>query len=112
LLFLHDIFLRDYITLETVNKLLWWLLAGSRGGDNRIRLLTMLRERPLNTNQLREELDLDYKTVQHHLRVLTKNRVIVEEGDRYGRLFFLTPWLEANWEVVEEIMAKSGKNNK
>ena len=88
------------------------MLAGSRGGDNRIRLLALLRQRPLNTNQLSEELDLDYKTVQHHLRVLIKNRVIVEEGDRYGRLYFLTPLLAANWNIVEEIMAKSGKNHK
>ena len=95
-----------------MNKLLWWLLAGSRGGDNRIRLLALIRQRPLNANQLSEELGLDYKTVQHHLRVLIKNRVIVEEGDRYGRLYFPAPLLEANWNIVEEIMAKSGKNHK
>jgi len=95
-----------------VDRLLWWLLAGSRGGENRLRILELLKRRPLNANQLREELGLDYKTVQHHLRVLTKNRVITQEGDRYGRLHFLTAWTEANWGVVEEIRARFGKNDK
>ena len=95
-----------------MNKLLWWVLAGSRGGDNRIRILSLLKRKPLNTNQISEELDLDYKTIQHHIRVLKRNRLIVEEGDHYGRLYFLVPWLEDNWGVVEDIMAKSGKNDK
>ena len=95
-----------------MNRLLWWLLAGSRGGENRLRILTLLRHRPLNANQMREELGLDYKTVQHHVRVLVKNHIITQEGDRYGRLYFLTAWTEANWAVVEEIAAQFGKNDK
>ncbi len=49
---------------------LWYVLSGTRGGANRARILRALDERPRNANQLAEDLDLDYKTVRHHLEVL------------------------------------------
>ena len=45
-----------------MDKALWWLLGGSRGGKNRIRIIRTLDEHPMNANQLSETLDLDYKT--------------------------------------------------
>ena len=38
---------------------LWYVLTGTRGGENRIRLLRALDERPRNANQLAEDLGLD-----------------------------------------------------
>ena len=36
----------------SVKRLLWFLFAGSRGGDNRIRIIDLLKEHPYNINQL------------------------------------------------------------
>ena len=59
-----------------MKQLLWYLLAGTRGGLNRIRILEALLERPYNAHQLSEELELDYRTMRHHLDVLTKNHIL------------------------------------
>jgi DNA-binding transcriptional ArsR family regulator len=88
---------------------LWWLLAGSRGGENRGRLIQALRERPRNANQLSELLGLDYKTVRHHLDVLAKNGVATAVGgDQYGAVWMLTAAMEAELPVFDDIWAKVG----
>jgi len=67
----------------SVKRLLWFLFAGSRGGDNRIRIIDLLKEHPYNINQLAEALRLDYKAVQHHITVLEKNNIINKMGEKY-----------------------------
>jgi DNA-binding transcriptional ArsR family regulator len=93
-----------------MKRLLWWLLAGTRGGETRAMILKLLKERPYNANQLTLELGLDYKTIRHHLRVLQKNKIVVTKGGRYGRLYFLSPEMEENLDIFEEIWGKIGKN--
>jgi predicted ArsR family transcriptional regulator len=83
---------------------LWYVLTGTRGGVNRIRLLQSIDERPRNANQLAEELDLHYKTVQHHLDVLVDNGVLRSSGDDYGAVYLPTAQAEDHWDLVEEII--------
>jgi len=88
---------------EGMEKALWYLLTATRGGENRVRLIRALSERPKNANRLAEELDVSYKTVRHHLDMLEEHG-IVEPGDNdYGRLYFLTDQFETNRETFEEI---------
>ena len=37
-------------------RLLWFVFAGSKGGLNRMRLISTIRKTPLNSNQLAKEL--------------------------------------------------------
>ena len=93
-----------------MRRLLWYLLGGTRGGPNRAEILRMLRDRPMNANQLTESLGVDYKTVQHHLRVLEENGLIApSEKGAYGALFFLTPKMEEALPFLEEIWGKIGR---
>lgn len=95
------------MTGSSLRGVLWWLLAGSRGGENRGRLILALRERPWNANQLSELLGLDYKTVRHHLGVLANNGVVSPVGeDHYGAVWLLTPAMAAEMAVFDEIWAK------
>ena len=90
-----------------MRQLLWWLIGGSRGGENRLRIVRAIEERPMNANQLANELDLNYKTVQHHLEVLVENDVLRTTGDEYGKMYFLTDQMESNLDILEEVADKA-----
>ncbi len=103
---------RMFARTHPFKHLLWWLLSGTRGGTNRAQIILALREMPRNANQLAEVLQLDYKTVRHHLGVLQKNRVITLAGERYGTTYFLTAEMEANFKLFEEIWERIGRREK
>jgi len=86
-----------------MEKALWYLLAGTRGGENRARIIRLLDERPRNANKLAGELDVDYNTVRHHLDVLLDHDVVERGGDDYGAMYFLTDRFEHHRETFEEI---------
>jgi DNA-binding transcriptional ArsR family regulator len=94
------------MTDPNAKRLLWFLFAGSRGGDNRMKIVDLLKERPYNINQLSESLGLDYKAIQHHILVLQKNNIITKMGEKYGVLYFISNYLEANIEAFNEIKSK------
>jgi DNA-binding transcriptional ArsR family regulator len=86
-------------------RLLWYLFAGSRGGENRIRIIDLLKERPYNMNQLAEAMGVDYKAVQHHIGVLEKNNMVTRTVEKYGVLYFISNYLETNIEAFNEVKA-------
>jgi DNA-binding transcriptional ArsR family regulator len=90
-------------------RLLWYVFAGSKGGDNRIKIIDLLKERPYNINQLAEALGLDYKAIQHHIIVLEKSNLVGKIGEKYGILYFISNYLEANIESLNEIRSKLKK---
>ena len=94
---------------RTLKYLLGWLIAGTRGGPTRAKIIMALKESPQNANQLATLLKMDYKTMRHHLEVLEKNKIITSVGDRYGATYFLSQMMEDNFSEFEEIMKKIGK---
>jgi DNA-binding transcriptional ArsR family regulator len=92
-------------------RLLWYLFAGSRGGENRIRIIDLIKERPYNMNQLAEVMGVDYKAVQHHIGVLEKNNMVTRTGEKYGVLYFMSNYLEVNIEAFNEVKAAIEKKN-
>lgn len=93
---------------QALRQLLWYLLGGTRGGANRARIIEALRGRPHNAHQLSEALGLDYRTIRHHLDLLTKNGLLTRPaGDAYAAPYFLSPFLEGNYAVFEEIRRKA-----
>jgi DNA-binding transcriptional ArsR family regulator len=93
-------------------RVLWFLFAGSRGGENRIRIIDLLKKRPYNINQLADALGVDYKLVQHHILVLERNNMVTKAGEKYAVLYFISNYLEANIEAFNEIQAAIEKQNK
>lgn len=89
---------------DPMRKLLWWLIAGSTGGPNRAKIIMALHDRPYNANKLSEELNLNYKTIRHHIKVLKENNVITSTGEhKYGEMYFLTDKMEENYDTFQEI---------
>ncbi len=90
-------------------RILWYIFAGSKGGNNRIKIVDLLKERPYNINQLAEAIKLDYKAIQHHISVLEKNNIVSKMGEKYGVLYFVSNYFEANIDAFNEIRSKIKK---
>ena len=86
-----------------LRRLLWYLLGGTRGGENRAKLIRALKERPRNLNQLATDLGFQYNLVQHHVGVLKRNSLLSAAGEHYGMTYFLSPWLEAHFDIFESV---------
>jgi len=87
-----------------IKKLFCGLFVGSRGAPNRVRIISVLRNMPRNRNQLATELDLDYKNIQHHLKVLEKNNLVRKIGNNYGIVYSVSTLFENNEFVFDEIV--------
>jgi len=104
--------LNNTYMLKQVKKLLWWLLAGTSGGLSRGKIIDAISKKPMNANEIADELHLDYKTVRHHLDVLRKNNLITTMGSGYGKMYFPSEILEDNMKYFYEIWDEIGKNKK
>lgn len=98
--------------LRPLKYLLGWLIAGTRGGATRAKIIQALKETPQNANQLANLLKMDYRTIRHHIEVLEKNKIITSAGNRYGTTYFLSPQMEENYALFEEIWKKIWKKEK
>jgi len=85
-------------------KLFWLLFVGSRGSDTRIRIMSVLRKRPSNRNQLATELGIDYKNIQHHIKILEGNNLVKKIGDQYGLIYYVSAFFENSEDVFDEIV--------
>ena len=94
--------------MDAFERLLWWLFVGSTGAKTRVQVLQTIREQPRNAQQLSQILHLDYTTIRHHLGVLEKNRLVLTEGEKYGKLYFISELMESNWSKLDEILKKTG----
>jgi DNA-binding transcriptional ArsR family regulator len=93
-----------------LKRLLWYLFAGTRGGPSRAEIIRSLQNRPSNANQLAQILGVDYKTIQHHVRVLEENGLIVpSDKGTYGAVLFLTPKMEEALPILDEIWSRIGR---
>jgi len=93
-------------THPETKKLFWLLFAGSRGSDNRIRIMSVLRKRPRNTNQLSNELGMDYKSIQHHIKNLKENNLVKKIGNKYGATYYVSELFMHNEIAFDEIRDK------
>jgi DNA-binding transcriptional ArsR family regulator len=100
------------VRVRSLKYLLGWLIAGTRGGVTRAKIIETLRENPQNANQLAKLLEMDYRTIRHHLKILQKNRIITSAGNGYGTTYFLSTELEENYALFEEILNKLWKKQK
>ncbi len=92
-------------------RIMVYVFIGTRGGQNRVRIVELLRGEPANPNRISEKLTLDYKTVQHHIRFLEENGVIISSSKgTYGAVFFLTPYFEKHFDSVKAMWDRFGQN--
>lgn len=88
--------------------ILWSLVVGTRGGINRAKILNLIKTTPLNANKIATTLKLDHKTVNHHVVILAKNKLVIKEDKKYDASYKFTSIMENNQNILEEIMEKIG----
>ena len=91
---------------KQTSKLLFYLFTSTRGGFTRLRIIMLLLKQSYNTHQLALELQLDYKAVQHHMKVLEKNNMILKTGEKYGAMFYISAFLEVNIGALDMAIDK------
>ncbi len=93
-----------------MKNLLWYLIAGTKGGETRGRIIDLIKKKPSNANKIAEILKLDYKTIRHHLEVLEKNNIIIAiNKGKYGAVYFLSELMQSNMQIFNEIWVQFGK---
>ena len=91
---------------QPLKQLLGWLIAGTKGGRTRAQIIESVRYNPRNANQLATQLNVDYKTIRHHLTILQKNKLVIPVGTHYSTVYFLSQPMEENYAVFEEMAYK------
>ena len=92
-----------------MKQLLYYLILDTKGGQTRGKIIDTIKKKPMNANQLASELNLDYKTIQHHLKILIKNNLLKTFNNDYGTVYFLSDYLEQNINLFNEIWERFGK---
>jgi len=88
--------------------ILWFIIAGTKGGINRAKILNLIKDTPMNANKIATVLNLDHKTIVHHVKILSKNELVVKAEKDYGAEYQLSQIMKNNHTVLEEIMQKIG----
>ena len=82
------------------------VFTGMSGRYTRLRIICAITEEPLNTLELSKRLGLDYKTIQHSIKVLEKNNLITRVGDGYGDMFFPSELISENLPTLYKVVRR------
>ena len=96
-------------THPETKRLFWFFFVATRGGMNRIRIISHLRKTPSNIHQIATSIGLDYKGVQHHMKTLEQNNLVTKVGSNYGVTYFPSVLFEDGKEIFDEIVSKLNK---
>jgi len=89
-----------------MNKLLSSVFTGMSGRYTRMRIVCAITEEPMNARELSKKLELDYKTIQHNIKVLESNSLIDREGEGYGDMFFPSDLISSNLPTLYKVIRK------
>lgn len=95
-----------------IKRLFYWLFFASRGGFTRIQIVIKLLNSPLNKNELSVALDLNYRTIEHHIKVLVENNIVEGDNRKYDSIFYLKESVKPHIERLAEIIFNNRSDNR
>ena len=93
---------------DATRRVLHWMLIGTRGGPMRARILDLLRQEPQNAHRIAQRLDVQYRTILHHLDVLVRNGLVIPVGEGYGREYFPSQWIAGHPQEFDGLLRQLG----
>ncbi len=99
-----------------MKKLFSSVFTGMSGRYTRMRIICAITEEPMNTLEISKKLGLDYKTIQHNIKVLESHNFIIRKGEGYGDLFFPSDLISSNlptlYLVIRNVEKRLNKSKK
>ena len=80
----------------TIKKLLHQIFLKRKGGKTSAKMVDLLLIRPYNGSQIARIIEMDYNTIEYHLEILCKSKLVMCESDSYGSLYYPTDLLLKN----------------
>ncbi|WP_406536330.1 winged helix-turn-helix domain-containing protein [Methanobrevibacter sp.] len=74
--------------LNLSNRDLSNILIGRKGGKTTIKIIDKLLIKPYNANQLSNLLELDYKTILHHINIAHEHKYVDKEKTKNSNLYY------------------------
>ncbi|MGC8505148.1 MAG: winged helix-turn-helix domain-containing protein [Thermoplasmata archaeon] len=93
---------------SSLKRLLWWTFISTRGGNMRLKIMKSILDSPKNANRLSSDTGVNYRTIEHHIKILLANNLVTVQGEGYGRVYFPSPLLTKNFHIFEEILDREG----
>lgn len=93
-----------------MKQIIYYLVAGTRGGFVRGKIINILKKKPMNAHRLSKTLNLDYKTIQHHLNILIDNKILEKKG-KYGGVYFISGLMGENMVIFDGIWKRFGNDS-
>ncbi|MHA1229460.1 MAG: winged helix-turn-helix domain-containing protein [Candidatus Helarchaeota archaeon] len=81
----------------------WWVF-GRKGGNTREKIIYLLKDRPYNAHQISEILEMSYRNIKHHLKVLQNATLVIKNDQKYGKMYLLSPYFD--FKIFEEVCKK------
>ncbi len=81
-------------------------IAGTRGGPVRLAVLKIIAKKKMNINQVSIRMNMDYKTIQHHMRVLDKSGFVKKEMSKNESIYSVSDLIMSNKEIMKIIRRK------
>jgi DNA-binding transcriptional ArsR family regulator len=89
-----------------VKKLFAKVFTGMNGRYTRLKIIKVLIEEPSNINQLSQKLGMEYKGIQHNMKILQTNYLVDVFGDGYGKMYFASELLMKNLKSLDAVLNK------
>ncbi len=74
--------------LNLSNRDLSNILIGRKGGKTTIKIIDELLIKPYNANQLANLLNLDYKTIIHHINIAYEHKYVDKEETKNSNIYY------------------------